>query len=136
MAINKRLKDPVLLFSDIDMDLAIDPLTNDVSAITGENTVRQALKNLLRFRKYDKPFHPEIDSGIMDLLFEPASSIIMFQMKRKITDMIHSYETRVRGVQVDIVDMMDENAYKIDVQFQIQNSVQTYRATVIVERIR
>ena len=35
----KRLKDPVLLFSDLDMDLTIDPLTKDVSAITGENTV-------------------------------------------------------------------------------------------------
>lgn len=135
MAINK-LKDPVLMLSDIDMDLTMDPLTKDVSAVTGEKTVRQALVNLLRFRKHDKPFHPEIDSGIMDLLFEPASSIIMFQMKRKITDMIRSYEPRVRGLIVDIVDMSEENAYKIDVQFQVQNSAQTFRATVMVERIR
>ena len=132
----KRLKDPVLLFSDLDMDLTIDPLTKDVSAITGENTVKQALKNLLQFKKYDKPFHPEIDSGITDLLFENANSMIMFQMKRKITEMIRSYESRIRGLQVDIVDLSDQNSYQIDVQFQIQNSVQTYRATVIVERIR
>ncbi len=132
----KRLKDPVLLLSDIDMDLTIDPLTKDVSAVTGENTVKQALQNLLRFKKYDKPFHPEIDSGITDLLFENADPIIMFQMKRKITEMITSYESRVRGVIVDIVDLSEENAYKINVQFQIQNSVETYRATVIVERIR
>jgi phage baseplate assembly protein W len=132
----KRLKDPVLLFSDLDMDLTIDPLTKDVSSITGENTVKQALKNLLQFKKYDKPFHPEIDSGITDLLFENANSMIMFQMKRKITEMIRSYESRIRGLQVDIVDLSDQNSYQIDVQFQIQNSVQTYRATVIVERIR
>ena len=124
------------MFSDLDMDLTIDPLTKDVSAITGENTVKQALKNLLQFKKYDKPFHPEIDSGITDLLFENANSMIMFQMKRKITEMIRSYESRIRGLQVDIVDLSDENSYQIDVQFQIQNSVQTYRATVIVERIR
>lgn len=132
----KRLKDPVLLFSDLDMDLTIDPLTKDVSAITGENTVKQALKNLLQFKKYDKPFHPEIDSGITDLLFENANSMVMFQMKRKITEMIRSYESRISGLQVDIVDVSDQNSYQIDVQFQIQNSVQTYRATVIVERIR
>ena len=132
----KRLKDPVLLLSDLDMDLTMDPLTKDVSAVTGENTVKQALQNLLRFKKYDKPFHPEIDSGIMDLLFENADPLVMFQMKRKITEMIISYESRVRGVIVDIVDLTEENAYKIDVQFQIQNSVETYRATVIVERIR
>lgn len=132
----KRIKDPVLLFSDLDMDLTINPLTKDVSSITGENTVKQALKNLLRFKKYDKPFHPEVDSGIMDLLFEPANPIIMFQIKRKITEVITSYESRVRGLQVDIVDLSETNAYRIDVQFQIQNSVETYRTTVIVERIR
>jgi phage baseplate assembly protein W len=135
MAVN-RIKDPVLLLSDLDMDLTINPLTKDVSSVTGENTVKQALKNLLRFRKYDKPFHPEVDAGVMDLLFEPANPIVIFQIKRKIVETINSYESRVRGLQVDIVDLSEENAYRIDVQFQIQNSVETYRTTVIVERIR
>lgn len=135
MAVN-RIKDPVLLLSDLDMDLTMNPLTKDVSSITGENTVKQALKNLLRFRKYDKPFHPEVDAGVMDLLFEPANPIVIFQIKRKIVETINSYESRVRGLQVDIVDLSEENAYRIDVQFQIQNSVETYRTTVIVERIR
>ena len=132
----KRFKDPVLIFSDIDMDFKIDPRTRDVSAITGENTVKQALNNLLRYRKYDKPFHPEVNAEIMDLLFEPASQIIMFQMKRKITETIQSYEPRVREVLVDIIDMTDQNAYKIDVQFRVQNSVQTFYTTVLVERTR
>jgi phage baseplate assembly protein W len=135
MAVN-RIKDPVLLLSDLDMDLTMNPLTKDVSSVTGENTVKQALKNLLRFRKYDKPFHPEVDAGVMDLLFEPANPIVIFQIKRKIVETINSYESRVRGLQVDIVDLSEENAYRIDVQFQIQNSVETYRTTVIVERIR
>ena len=135
MAVN-RIKDPVLLLSDLDMDFTINPLTKDVSSVTGENTVKQALKNLLRFRKYDKPFHPEVDAGVMDLLFEPANPIVIFQIKRKIVETINSYESRVRGLQVDIVDLSEENAYRIDVQFQIQNSVETYRTTVIVERIR
>jgi phage baseplate assembly protein W len=135
MAVN-RIKDPVLLLSDLDMDLTMNPLTKDVSSVTGENTVKQALKNLLRFRKYDKPFHPEVDAGVMDLLFEPANPIVICQIKRKIVETINSYESRVRGLQVDIVDLSEENAYRIDVQFQIQNSVETYRTTVIVERIR
>lgn len=135
MATNWR-KDPVLSFSDLDMDMAMDPLTKDVSAITGENVVRQALKNLLQFRRYDKPFHPEIESGITDLLFEPATPITVIQMKRKITELIQTYERRVRAVNVEIIDLPDENSYRIDVQFQVQNRVEVFRATVIVERIR
>ena len=132
----KKYKDPVLDFSDLDMDLMMNPLTKDVSKVTGENAVKQALKNLLLFRKFDKPFHPEINSGIMDLLFEPASQITMFQMKRKIMDMIVAFDRRIRGVQVDITDMSDENAYKIDVQYQIQNAVQTFNSTIVVKRLR
>jgi len=135
MATNWR-KDPILSFSDLDMDMTMDPLTEDVSAITGENVVRQALKNLLQFRRYDKPFHPEIESGITDLLFEPASPIMAIQMKRKITELIQTYERRVRAVNVEIIDIPDENSYQIDVQFQVQNRVEVFRATVIVERIR
>lgn len=135
MATNWR-KDPILSFSDLDMDMTIDPLTEDVSAITGENVVRQSLKNLLQFRRYEKPFHPEIDSGIMDLLFEPATPITVIQMKRKITELIQTYERRVRAVNVEIIDLPDENSYRIDVQFQVQNRVEVFRATVIVERIR
>lgn len=135
MATNWR-KDPILSFSDLDMDMTMDPLTEDVSAITGENVVRQALKNLLQFRRYDKPFHPEIESGITDLLFEPASPIMAIQMKRKITELIQTYERRVRAVNVEIIDIPDENSYRIDVQFQVQNRVEVFRATVIVERIR
>jgi phage baseplate assembly protein W len=135
MATNWR-KDPILSFSDIDMDLAKDPLTKDVVSVTGEDVVRQSLKNLLQFKRYEKPFHPEIESGITDLLFEPVSPIIMIQMKRKITELIQTYERRVRAVQVEIYDLMDENSYRIDVQFQVQNKVEVFRATVIVERIR
>jgi|694.fasta_scaffold00120_81 phage baseplate assembly protein W len=135
MATNWR-KDPILSFSDIDMDLTKDPLTEDVTSITGEEVVKQSLKNLLQFKRYEKPFHPEIESGITDLLFEPVSPIIMIQMKRKITELIQTYERRVRAVQVDIFDLMDENSYRIDVQFQVQNKVDVFRATVIVERIR
>jgi phage baseplate assembly protein W len=131
MATNWR-KDPILSFSDIDMDLTKDPLTEDVR----EEKVKQSLKNLLQFKRYEKPFHPEIESGITDLLFEPVSPIIMIQMKRKITELIQTYERRVRAVQVDIFDLMDENSYRIDVQFQVQNKVDVFRATVIVERIR
>jgi phage baseplate assembly protein W len=111
-------------------------LTNDIVSVVGPDTVKQSLKNLLRFRRYEKPFHPEINSGITDLLFEPATPIVSFQIKRKITELIQAYERRVRSLEVNIIDLIDQNSYKIEVQFQMQNYVETFKATVIVERIR
>jgi phage baseplate assembly protein W len=131
-----KFKDPILAFSDLNMDLKKDPLTNDIVSVVGPDTVKQSLKNLLRFRRYEKPFHPEINSGITDLLFEPATPIVSFQIKRKITELIQAYERRVRSLEVNIIDLIDQNSYKIEVQFQMQNYVETFKATVIVERIR
>jgi phage baseplate assembly protein W len=136
MAINNRLKDPISAFSDINMNFEIDPLTEDIELVTGVESVRQSLKNLLQLKRYEKPFHPEIESGIMDLLFEPANPLIALQLKRKITELVQAYEKRVRGLKVNIIDLMNENAYKIDIEFQVENRVETYKATVIVERIR
>jgi len=135
MAISK-IKDPILAFSDIDMDLDTNPLTKDIKNVTGVEAVKQSLKNLLRFKRYEKPFHPEIESGIMDLLFEPANSVIALQMKRKISELIQAYEKRVRATNINIIDLMDQNAYRIDIEFQVENRVEVFRATVIVERIR
>ena len=135
MATNK-LKDPILAFSDLNMDLETNPLTKDITNVTGVNAVKQSLRNLLRFKRYEKPFHPEIESGIMDLLFEQASPIIALQMKRKITELIQAYEKRVRATNINIIDLMDQNAYRIDIEFQVENRVEVFRATVIVERIR
>lgn len=135
MATNK-LKDPILAFSDLNMDLETNPLTKDITNVTGVDAVKQSLRNLLRFKRYEKPFHPEIESGIMDLLFEQASPIIALQMKRKITELIQTYEKRVRATNINIIDLMDQNAYRIDIEFQVENRVEVFRATVIVERIR
>jgi len=135
MATNWR-KDPILSFSDIDMDLTQDPLTKDDSSVNGEVVVTQALKNLLQFRRYEKPFHPEIESGISDLLFEPATPIVVIQMKRKIMELVQTYEKRVRSLEVNIIDLSDENSYRIDLQYQLHNRVEVFRATIIVERIR
>jgi len=136
MAINNKFKDPILSFSDIDMNLKLNTLTEDIDTVNGIDSVKQSLKNLLRLKKYEKPFHPEIESGIMDLLFEPASPIIALQLKRKITELIQAYEKRVRASNINIIDLMDQNAYRIDIEFQVENRVETFRATIIVERIR
>lgn len=135
MAVN-RLKDPILAFSDIDMNLTMNPLTEDVSNVTGVDAVKQSLRNLLRFRRHDKPFHPEIESGITDLLFEPANPVIILQIKRKITELIQAYEKRVRASNINIIDLSSENAYRIDIEFQVENRVETFRATLMVERTR
>ena len=38
--------------------------------MTDETAVKRSVRNLVQIGQYEKPFHPEIASGVRDVLFE------------------------------------------------------------------
>ena len=49
--------------SFIDLDFNFKTYTNgDVKLKLGENSIKQSIKNLLMFNKYEKPFNPKINA--------------------------------------------------------------------------
>jgi len=59
-----------LKITDISNDLAINPLTGDISIKKDQDAIRQSLKNLLLMEQFDKPFNPNIQAGLRKYLFE------------------------------------------------------------------
>ena len=56
----------------VDLDFNFKTYTNkDVKLKTGENAIKQSIKNLLMINKYEKPFIPNISAGLEGILFEP-----------------------------------------------------------------
>ena len=55
----------------------------DISKVQGVQAVKRAVRNLILTNTYEKPFHPEIGSGIRELLFEPLSPITAFVLSQK-----------------------------------------------------
>lgn len=121
---------------DLDINFDKNPLSGDVTVRTGEEAIRRALKNLMLLKRGEKPFHPEISSGIQDMLFELVDPIMVIEMKSKIADMIRRYEPRIDGAAVTIVDVIDKNEIRITVQFTIRNIQQVYSTTIAMTRLR
>ena len=121
---------------DLDINFDRNPLSGDVSVRTDEEAIKRSLRNLLLLRRGEKPFHPEISSGIQDLLFELVDPIMVIELKRRIADAIRLYEPRVKDAAVDVADVIDRNEIRITIRFTIRNVQSVFSTTVALKRLR
>ena len=61
------------VWTDLDLDFTKHPITDDISKKRGVEAIKRSVRNLLLTNKYERPFNPDLGSGIMGLLFELVS---------------------------------------------------------------
>jgi phage baseplate assembly protein W len=83
--------------------------------------IKRSVRNLVLTNFYEKPFHPEIGSGVRELLFEIASPLTSLAISQAVTDVINNYEPRASLNFVDVNAQLDNNAYDISINFSIVN---------------
>ena len=109
----------------------------DISKVQGVQAVKRAVRNLILTNTYEKSFHPEIGSGIRELLFEPLSPVTAFVLSQKVEDVIENFEPRARLVGVRALPDLDRNSYEISIEFYVQNApTELVDTTVLLERLR
>ena len=112
------------------MKQTLTPLT-DVAA------VKRSVRNLVMYNHYDKPFHPEIGSGVRDMLFELMTPVTAVILNRKIEDTITNFEPRVKLVSVRSIPDLEQNAYNVSIEFFVVNTpTELVDLTVMLERLR
>ena len=57
-------------YKDLDLFFSRKRGSNDIAKITDIEAVKRSVRNLVLTNFYEKPFHPEIGSGVRDMLFE------------------------------------------------------------------
>ena len=124
------------LYSDLDFSFTKTPGRNDIALSYDDMAVIRAVRYLLLTKHYERPFQPNLGSGIEELLFEPISPITAASLKSEIESVIQNHEPRVNLVQVTIDEDIDRNAYSISIEFYIGNNVQTTTVNLILERTR
>ena len=94
-------------------------------------------RNLVLLNHYEKPFHPEIGSGIRDMLFENMSNMTAFILAKKIEDVIENFEPRVRLISVRADPNLDRNEYEVTIEFFVVNApTELVDLTVFLEVLR
>ena len=123
-------------YRDIDLSLTPHPITGDVSVVTDIEAVKTAIVNLVQLKRGDKPFHPEIGSGVRNLLFEPATSFTGVRISQEITRTINNYEPRASVRNVTAIPTADGDGYVVSIVFNIINRVEPINFTFALERLR
>ena len=124
-------------YTDLDLFFSKKATSKDISKVTDIQAVKRSIRNLVLTNHYEKPFHPEIGSGVMDMLFEPMTPLTAHILTRKIEDVIENFEPRARLISVRAQPNLDRNEYECTVQFYVVNApTELVDLTVFLERLR
>ena len=124
-------------YIDLDLFLKRKIPSNDVHTITDIQAVKRSVRNLILLNPYEKPFHPEISSGVRGMLFELMTPFVAAQLTKKVEDVINNFEPRVRLVSVRANPDYDRNEYEVSIEFYVVNTpTELVDLTVMLERLR
>lgn len=125
------------VYKDLDLFFGRKSASKDISKVNGIQAIKRSVRNLILTNIYEKPFHPEIGSGIRDLLFEPLSPVTAYVLSQLVEDVIENFEPRARLVGVRAIPDLDRNSYEITVEFYVVNTpTELVDTTVLLERLR
>jgi len=131
MIMNKRS----LIALDLDLNFTPHPTNKDIVVQVDENAIKRAVRNLMLLKRNEKPFHPEISSGVTDMLFENPDPIVFATLKNDITRFIQTYEPRATRINVNVARISNDEL-SVTMVFFVQNRQITVNTPIQVYRTR
>jgi len=124
-------------WKDLDLFFGRKEVSKDINKVVSIQAVKRSVRNLVLLNHYEKPFHPEIGSGVRDMLFELMTPITAFILAKKIEDVIENFEPRAKLVGVRALPNLDRNEYEVTVEFYVVNTpTELVDLTIFLEVLR
>ena len=129
------------VYKDLNLNFSANPVTGDVTTVTDVIAVKRSVRNLLLTNHYDRPFHPEIGTGVRGALFENFTPPILQALRDRIEAVVRRYEPRVTVQSVSFGDpdsqRMDNNELRCQISFVINNAPQIIEEVdLMLQRVR
>ena len=134
-------KQSTFIYKDLNLYFTRNPVTSDVSTVTDVQDIKRAVRNIVLLNPGEKPFHPEIGTGIRGALFENYTPPILQAMRDRIEAVVRRYEPRVTVQLVSFNDpdsqRMDNNELRCQISFVINNAPQIIEEVdLMLQRVR
>ena len=126
------------IYKDLNLNFGRHPVTKQVQTLTDAvQVVKRSVRNLVQIGEYEKPFHPEIASGVRDMLFENMTPFTAQTLSTKIKEVIENHEPRALLANINVIPNFDNNQYEVTVEFYIQNApAELVDLSFTLERLR
>ena len=123
-------------YTDLDLFFSKKATSKDISKVTDIQAVKRSIRNLVLTNFYEKPFHPEIGSGITGILFELVSPTTAVVLQSEIRQVVTNFEPRVRLIDIRVLGDIDKNGYYVTIKFQPINTPNPVTIELFLERLR
>ena len=124
-------------YTDLDLFFGKKATSKDISKVTDVQAVKRSVRNLILTNHYEKPFHPEIGSGVRGILFEPMTPITAHILTLQIENVNENFEPRAKLISVTAQPNLDRNEYECTIEFYVTNApTELVDLTVFLERLR
>ena len=124
-------------YTDLDLFFGRKSVSKDINKVTDIQAVKRSIRNLVLTNHYEKPFHPEIGSGVRGILFELMTPITAHVLTQQIELVIENFEPRAKLISVRAQPNLDRNEYECTIEFYVANApTELVDLTVFLERLR
>ena len=124
------------LFSDFLDDLVPHPVTGDVARVKNEQSIKQALRNIVLTNIGERPFQSYIGSNVTRSLFDMNDVITAENIRAHVDVAIKNCEPRVNLIDVSVSSFPTEDKMAVNIVFAIVNSTALQNINLILRRVR
>lgn len=124
------------VYSDILTTFNRHPLNGELLAAKNDQSIKQALKNLILTNIGERLFDPYFGSSVNQSLFEPFTPFLVEDLQRSIQVAVSNFENRIQLLDVQILDDIDKNAFSISIIFSVINRPDPIQLDLFLKRVR
>lgn len=125
-----------VVYGDIKTNLQVHPGSKDVVMISGVDTIKACILNLIKTSPYERPFQPSLGSYLSTLMFENMDTHTLSFARQMIKDTVNLYEPRATINDVTISPAPDENGIYITIVYSVLNNNTPITIDLILNRVR
>jgi phage baseplate assembly protein W len=127
-----NIKKKVKNFTDISLSFEPNPITGDLTLLSNERAINQAITNIVMFAPGENPFDHDIGSRVYDYLFESIGPATAGLIRNEIERSIRFNEPRVELIDVRVEEREEQNQFDVNIEYKIVGYEQIfYFATIL-----
>lgn len=125
------------IYKDISLYFTRNPVTSDVTTVTDIQDIKRAVRHIVLLNPGEKPFHPEIGTGVRAALFQNFTAPIKALLSSRVQEQLRKYESRIEVTNVSFNDNIDNNELSCKIEFNIRNAPQQIEEVdIFLQRLR
>ena len=106
-------------FKDLSVVFKKHPVTDDLVTVKDKVAIAQSISNLLQTNNGERPFNPDLGSGIRELLFEQADWGTAAAISGRVRECLVKYEPRIKVLRVNSDPDYNSNGFDVSIEYEI-----------------